>query len=199
VQAAERVKAFSSAMGHASVSNLHAMVRSGRTVGLDFSHQDIDRAEKIFGKSVQAIRGKTMRKKTRFADPVVGKIVEPNLVMHTDIMFVAGLPFLTSVFKPLMLLLSTLIKSKQVSTVQGEGFKVIEITSDGEGAVGAIKDDLDRLGCKVTIHSKNTSSADVDNKIRQLKNTMRSASVLRSRFWFSRGSPYLNSNLLIVG
>jgi hypothetical protein len=120
---------------------------------------------------------------------VVGKIVEPNLVMHTDIMFVAGLPFLTSVFKPLMLLLSTLIKSKstadvkkavdkQVATVQGEGFKVIEITSDGEGAVGAIKDDLDRLGCKVTIHSKNTSSADVDNKIRQLKNTMRSASVL---------------------
>jgi hypothetical protein len=122
-------------------------------------------------------------------ESVVGKIVEPNLVMHADVMFVAGMPFLVGIFKPLTLMFSTLIKSratadvkraidKRISTVQSEGFKVTEITADGEGAIGAMTQGLEAQGCKVSVHSKSTHSADIDVKIRQIKNGVRSILVL---------------------
>jgi hypothetical protein len=77
-------------MGHLSESNLHAIVRSGRVAGIDFSHRDIERAHKIFATSVEAVRGKTMRKNTKFEDPVVGKVVEFGVVAHIDLMFVGS-------------------------------------------------------------------------------------------------------------
>jgi hypothetical protein len=189
VEAAERVRAFGAAMGHMSEANLHALVRSGRVASIDFGHRDIERAHKIFGTGVETIRGKSMRKNTKFADPVVGKVVESELVAHIDIMFVRELPFLTTVMKPLNLLLCTLVKSKgtadvkravdgHIATVTNEGFNVTDITSDGEGAIGSMQGELEKAGCKVSIHGKSTNSSDVDNKIRQLKWTMRSVLVL---------------------
>jgi hypothetical protein len=184
------VKEFSAAMGHVSQSNLHAIVSSGRINGLDFNHEDVTRAEEIYGPDLQAVRGKSVKRKNRHAGvKPAGKIVDANLIMHTDIMFVEGLPFLMSIFKPLMLLLSCFIRSKstgdvkaaiekQKATVQGEGFKVVEVTSDGEGAILAYADELRKQGCGVTMHGKATHSVDIDNKIRQVKNGMRSSSVL---------------------
>jgi hypothetical protein len=199
VRAAERVKVFSASMAHMSVNNLHSMLSGGTTKGMDFTHQDIVRATKIFGTDLQALRGKSTQKKTKAADPVVGKVVDCNVTIDIDIMFAKGVPFVTSVGKPLELLMATFVKSrstsdvkraidKQVAVYHSEGFKVVEITSDGEGAIGAMKTELDKAGCKVTVHSKSTSSARVDNKIRQLKNAMRSATVL----------PFLFPSVLIV-
>ena len=203
IKAAERARALSAALGHASRANLHHIVRNGRVADLGINHHDIRRAKHIYGDPVEVIRGKTMQRKTKLAAPIVGKVVEPNLVMHTDIMFVCGEAFLVSVFKPLMLTLCTYLATKstsdvkkaidkQVSTVHSEGFKVIEITCDGEGAVGALKSDLDRLGCRVTIHSKSTHSADIDVKIRELKGVMRACSVGHSEFPFVLLSSLVN-------
>jgi hypothetical protein len=113
--------------------------------------------------SIEAVRGKTMRKNTKFVDPVVGKVVESELVAHIDIMFVRELPFLTTVMKPLNLLLCTLVTSRgtadvkravdgHIATVTNEGFNVTDITSDGEGAIGSMKGELEKAGCKVTYH-----------------------------------------------
>jgi hypothetical protein len=87
---------------------------------------------------------------------------------------------------PIMMFFCTLIKSraleKQISVVQGEGFIVTEVTADKEGALGAMKEELKRAGCKITIHGKSTLSAEVDNKIRQVRNIMRSCSCWPSLF-----------------
>jgi hypothetical protein len=129
VDAAVRVKKFSAAMGHLSQGTLHEIVNTGRVQGLDFTHQDIERANSIYGPDLQAIRGKSVKRKNRRVESVVLKVIEPDLVMHLGIMFVAGLPFLVSILKPLMLVLATLIRlrstadvkraiDKQISTVQ---------------------------------------------------------------------------------
>jgi hypothetical protein len=189
VEAAKRVKVFSAAMGHLSQNMLHEIVNTGRVKEVVFDHDDINRAEKIYGPDLQAIRGKSTKRQNKKAEPVRGKVVDTDTVMDTDIMFVGGMPFLIAVFKPIMLTLATLIKSrntlevkraidKQIATVQEEGFKVIEVTADGEGAIGAMADDLKKAGCVVSIHGKTTHSADIDNKIRQVKNGVRSILVL---------------------
>jgi hypothetical protein len=110
--------------------------------------------------------------------------------MWVDITFAKKIPFLVSVDKPLHLLLSTLIRTRsttdidqQIAILHSEGFRIVEITSDGEGAVGSLKKQLDSLGCK-SIHSKSTHSADVDVKIKQLKGAVRSCSL-------SYSSPFL--------
>jgi Zinc knuckle len=189
VAAARRVKEFSAAMGHLSQGMLHNIVTTRRVQGIDFNHDDINRAQAIYGQDLQAVRGKSVRHRIKKADPVVGKVVSPNCVLHTDIMFVCGLPFLISILKPIYLTLVTLIKSrnvfdvkravdKQIASVQSEGFKVEEVSADGEGAIGAMATELEASGCKVSIHGKSTDSADIDVKIRQVKNVLRSILVL---------------------
>jgi hypothetical protein len=193
VEAADRARVFSAAMGYASPANVHALVRAGRIEDIDFEHSDVSRATKIYGPQLEALRGKSTQSKTKFADPVVGKVVQSNLIGYADIIFVAGYPFFAMLVKPIMMFFCTLIKSrstadvkraldKQISVVQAEGFIITEVTADGEGALGAMKEELERAGCKITIHGKSTHSAEVDNKIRQVKNVMRSCSCWPSLF-----------------
>ena len=54
----------------------------------------------------------------------------------------------------------------------------MEVTSDTEGAVVAIQQELEQAGCRVSIHPPNTDSAEVDVKIKQLKNGVRAITVL---------------------
>jgi hypothetical protein len=186
VAAARRVRDFSAAMGFISQANLHHIVRQGRQPEINFGHADINRALEIYGPSLESLRGKTENSKVR-REPSkpAGKIVDSELVMHTDIMYVGGLPFLTSVFKPLQLLMSTLVKSKstgdlkvaierQKSSVCAEGFHVTEVTSDSEGALVEYAPQLEKAGCRVSIHDKNTDSAEIDVKIKQIKKSIRS-------------------------
>jgi hypothetical protein len=49
------------------------------------------------------MRGKTMRNKTKLADPVAGKIVNLNQVMEADIMLADKLPLIMSVSDRLLL------------------------------------------------------------------------------------------------
>jgi hypothetical protein len=175
VDAARRVKEFSGAIGHMSQGMLHNIVTTRRVEGIDFNHDDVNRAQTIYGQDLQAVRGKSVRRAKKKADPVVGKIVSPDAVLY--------------ILKPLYLTLVTLIKSrnvaevkravdKQIATVQAEGFKVVEVTADGEGAIGAMASELETAGCRVSIHGKSTHSADIDVKIRQVKNVIRSILVL---------------------
>ena len=193
IEGAERARALSAAMGFASQGTLKELIRAGRADGLDISQQDVDRAERVFGPAVEAIRGKTMRRKTKFAEPIVGKIVNPNCTVEADLAFFEKEAFVASVTHPMNLLQCTHVKSKStadvkkaldghIGTLEREGFKVTDVTADGEGAIGAMKADLDKAGCRLNIHSKSTDSYNIDNKLRQMKNCLRSVLTLPYRF-----------------
>ena len=165
------------------------IVRSGRVEGLDFGANDVIRAVKVYGPALEAIRGKTTRVKRGAVSGERAKVVDADLVMHVDIAFFAKIPFLISFSKPLGLVMADWIKSREVKDVKdailrqqgklaSEGFHVVEVRSDGEGAIGAIAEELHRLGIRVSIHAPNTYSAEVDAKIKQIKNGVRAATSL---------------------
>jgi hypothetical protein len=64
VETAIRVKKFSAVMGHLSQGILHE-IDTGRVQGLDFTHDDIERANSIYGPDPQAVRGKPVKYKHR--------------------------------------------------------------------------------------------------------------------------------------
>lgn len=192
VDRAKRVKRFSAAMGFPSKSNLLEIIKGGRTEGIDFDHEDVARAHEIYGDDLQAVRGKSFRYKrgsNYSSGRPVGKVVEVKQSMNVDIMFACGYAFLVSYTTPLFLLMCDHIKTKNVSDVKralmhqigvfkSRGFEVVEVKADGEGAIGALQGELEHLGCTVNIHAPGTYSAEVDVKIKQIKNAVRSALVL---------------------
>lgn len=190
VAAANRAREFSAAMSFPGTRTMLEIVRSGRVEGIDFSAEDVIRAIQIYGPALESIRGKTTRFKRSAVEPGrTIKIVNSNLVMHVDIAFFAKVPFLISVAKPLGLVMADWLKSreakdvkiailKQMSKLTSEGYRVTEVRSDGEGAICAIAEELMEMGVRVSIHAPNTFSAEVDVKIKQLKNGVRAVTVL---------------------
>jgi hypothetical protein len=190
VEAARRVRQYASAMGAMSMANLIAQVRSRRVEGIDFTVEDVTRAFDIDGPDLQAVRGKSVKKKRAKApEPVAGKIVNERVSLHVDLMFLSGVVFLVGYVKPLGVLLCNWIKSrktadvkrgldKQISKLRSNEFEVVEITSDTEGAIVSMQEELENAGAHVEIHGPNTDSAEVDVKIKQLKNVTRSITVL---------------------
>ena len=190
IAGAKRARLFSLSMGCLSMANLVAMVRNRRTEGIDLSFEDVILAYETYGPELQAIRGKTVKQKTSVApEPAVGKIVDADVTMHIDLMYLSGVAFLISYVKPLCLLLCNWVRGRsathvktalnhQIATLQGQGFKVVRLTSDSEGAVCVIKEELQASGVDVEIHDPNTDSAEVDVKIKQLKNVTRAITVL---------------------
>ena len=190
VAGAKRASDFIAAMGFQSTKNIIEMVRSGRVQGLDIDVEDVLRSQEIYGPALQAVRGKSIRiKRRRVASKAAGKVVDSNLEMHVDVGFIGGLAFLVAYFSPVALLFVDYIKSRSASDVRAsierqrarvtsEGYSVIEVTSDTEGALVSYQQELEALGCRVSIHPPNTDSAEVDVKIRQLKNGVRACTVL---------------------
>ena len=190
IEAAKRVRVYASAMGAMSMENLVSQARSRRVEGMDFTADDVVRSFKIYGPSIQAVRGKSRKKKTkRAAQKVAGKIVDSRVTLHIDLMFLSGVAFLVGYATPLCMLFCNWIKGKGASAVKraiekqkaslaSEGFEVSEVTSDSEGAVVSLQHELEAAGTRVSIHSPNSESAEVDVKIKQLKNVTRAITVL---------------------
>ena len=188
VKAAQDVRAFSLAMGGMSMANLMETARGRRIEGLTFGPQDVSRAFRIYGPSLEMVRGGTVKaKRAKAVTPVRDTTVSSELSMQIDIMFTSGVAFLIGITKPVGLLMCSWIKSRstadvkealdsQRSKLSSEGFKLTEISSDSEGAIQSIKSELEDAGCRVSIHGPNTESAEVDRAIRKAKEVVRGTS-----------------------
>ena len=188
VDAASKAKDLIIRMGNPSVKNVIAAIRGGMA-DISVTAQDVYRAYKIWGPDLGAVRGKTMRstQDAVVTDDVKGLLAPLDLVMHTDIMFVEGFPFLTAVLGPLCYALVELLVgrtagvvkaaiNKILATVRRQGYQVSWILSDGEGAIVALKSELNLdVGIKSRINT--TAAGDhvpiVENKIRQIKGGVR--------------------------
>jgi hypothetical protein len=116
-------------------------------------------AHDIWGKDVTSMRGKTKKKSTVVADLTIRvPIVQQQQVLSVDIMFVESIPSLIAVATPLDLVLAVSLKltdmdkaqrtaaavkeglDNMVGTMSGQGY-----FSDGEGAVGKLKNHLNSM------------------------------------------------------
>jgi hypothetical protein len=93
VEAARRVRIFTSAMGAMAMADIIGQVRSRRVDGIDFTVEDVVRAYEMYGPDLQAVRGKTVKKKVTQV-PAKGKIVDSRVTLHIALMFLSGVSFL---------------------------------------------------------------------------------------------------------
>lgn len=136
-------------LGYPSTADLKNIIKMNSIQNCPITVQDVDVAEKIFGKDVGSLKGKTSRSKPT---PVVHDIVEipPELKeaqrdidLCFDIMFVNGWPFLVSVSKRLKYRTVELISSRKmdeckqklnniIKIYHNAGFKIQTISCDNE-------------------------------------------------------------------
>ena len=190
VRAADAVRQYSMAMGGMSIASLMAQARGRRVDGLTFTTQDVVRAFRIYGPSLEVVRGGSVKiKRSKSPGPVSDMVTDSKVTMQVDIMFLSGVAFLVGYVKPMCLLMCNWLKSRstrhvrlaleaQRGALRSEGFDLVEVSSDSEGAIKEIKHELEEAGCRVSIHGPNTESAEVDVKIKQIKNMSRAATTL---------------------
>ena len=178
-------------MGYPSVENAIAMIKGADNMKV--SERDFRVAHDIWGKDVTSLRGKTKKKSTAIADQTIRTIpvAQQQQVLSVDIMFVESIPSLVAVATPLDLVLAVTLKptdmdkaqrtatavkaglEDMLGTMSGQGFKVTTIFSDGEGAVGRLKNTLNAMGVELDISGAGGHVARIERKIQMIKERAR--------------------------
>ena len=130
VKAATAARELLQRAGFPSTGKLKELVNSGNLVNTQTSVQDLERATNIFGPDVATLKGKTRKlQPTSIALERPRSVIRGALVMHVDIVFMRGVPYLLSVTTPL-------------------GYLMVDALSDGAKPVGA--DELDKFSRRST-------------------------------------------------
>jgi hypothetical protein len=93
IEAARRVRIFALAIRAMAMAEIIGQVRSRRVDGIDFTVEDVVNAYEIYGPDLQALRGKTVKKKVTQA-PAKENIVDSIVTLHIDLMSLSGVSFL---------------------------------------------------------------------------------------------------------
>jgi hypothetical protein len=106
VEGAQKARKLYHAIGCPSVENMKHMLQMNMIKNCPVTTQDVVNAERIFGPDIATLKGKTTH---RSPPRIINDMIEvpeelknfDDLVLCIDIMFVAGLPFLTAIDKPI--------------------------------------------------------------------------------------------------
>jgi hypothetical protein len=166
------------------------MILRGATKNIPVTAQDLRRADIIHGPAIGAVKGKTHKVKLeRVIVETIPKEISMNVRLHVDIMFVEGIPFLVSVSEPTGVTgvnhlgygkgaRSTPVVTKallqHINKYRSHGFQVIEVLTDGEGAVAAAVDTLGSHGVPVNVNAPEDKVSLIERKIGTIKGIVRS-------------------------
>ena len=114
---------------------------------------DLKRADEIYGKDVAILKGRMTRTKdlTLTLEYMLLPLIS-NLVMHADVMFISGQPYLLTTTKPicLVMMVTNLEDERkylfilealegQIGTYRKRGFFIEHTSSDKEGVIAKIQ------------------------------------------------------------
>ena len=186
VLAAKQAKELSAQLGYPSARDLIDIINAGSIINLPITARDVERAYKIYGPDLAAVKGKTTSKKAARANSdVIIKRVREIQTLSIDIMFVNGDPYLISVSAPMGLtMVNDLNGSRSYTSVKSalldhltlyksEGFVIDTIFTDGEGAVAKMQDILHDRGIRVNTTGAGQHVPNVERKIRVIKERCR--------------------------
>lgn len=185
VERAKLARELMITMGCTSAANLIRLTR-GILLNCPVSAEDVYRATKIYGPLLGAIKGKTkIRRAGKVIVEDIPRPVDANLTLHTDIMFIEGVPFLVSVAMPMGLCICSHLNSRsepivraafnnQVKQLRARHFLVVRVLVDGEGALFAMRFDLQAAGIMVDPAGPNQHVPAVEVRIKVLKQIFRS-------------------------
>jgi hypothetical protein len=194
VKGAEAAADLERSLGFPSARDMYRLLRGG-IKGSDVTVQDFVRKLAIYGPSVPAMQGKTVRRApVRVNTEFVPAPLVSTQTLHADLLFVEKIPFLTSVSEPLGLTIcSHLAGGKGVPSLRramvhhisqyaAQGFKVKKILFDGEGAIGAIKDHLGTMGVALQQAGPGAHVPVVERKHRVIQERVRA---VKAGLWFN--------------
>ena len=188
VEAAKKARTFQKRLGYAPSNGIIDLISAGGIKNAPVTEHDMRRADSIYGKDASILKGRTTRSKTdgiTFEHVPIPLII--NQVLHADIMFVEGKPFLITVSEPLCLtMVSELINGRKYDAIQlvlenqinkytSKGFKIGTICSDGEGAIAKLERESGLTDKSITINISGPGQhvPTIERKIRQVKERVR--------------------------
>ncbi len=185
-EAAEAGKHLLSKFAHGSWKGVTDQVERG-IKNLPIVGADMRRTKTIWKLTEASMKGKTNRQKQLIVTPDMSvRVTQVQQTLSVDIMFVYRMPILLGLLAPLALVQVHDLKddrgvasvaegmNKSISTAKGRGFDIQCIRADGEGAIGALKPDLERAySLVVDTTGSGTHVEDVERMSQTLKKRVR--------------------------
>ena len=160
-------------------------LKAGTFLNCDVLPEDVTRASAIWGPSIPALKGRTVR-----ARPSPPPQLSPSLRslsvqhMHCDIMFVNKQPFLVSITHPIGMVLVEHIANltaiairpalrKMFGAFGSRRIKITMFTSDNERGIAALAGDMSGMGVEVISVGPGQHDHTIERMIRHLKEVIR--------------------------
>ena len=192
VEDARKARELMKELGYPSEASMIELITTGGILNCPVTAHDVHRATKLWGKDVASMKGKeklVKSKKVKFE--FVPRPVVSHLVLHIDLMMVESVIFLISVSTPLGLTIVTHLPNgkgaksiwralqDQIYAYRAERFTIGTILTDGEPAVRANAQEINKLGIKLDLAGPGQHVPVAESKIRVIKERTRAgASVL---------------------
>jgi hypothetical protein len=171
--------------GYPSAGELQRMARQGNIAGMPITATDVSIADDLYGPVLAQVRGKTTKRKST-SDPswdAEAKCQQTYQTMISDIMYVKQKPYLVSMSQPLNLTMATKLESEltevlgravtdQINLVKSRGFEVRRLRIEPQASMKALTGRLP--GVEVDVTGAGDHLDILDNKIRRIKETIRS-------------------------
>lgn len=186
VEDAKKARQLMKELGYPSEASMIELINTGSILNCPVTAHDVHRASKIWGNDVPSMKGKQKLVKS---NPVkvefVPRPVVSLLVLHIDLMMVETELFLISVSTPLGLTLVTHLPNgkgakalwkalqDQIYTYKAENFTIGSILTDGEPAVIANRQEIQKIGIRLDPTGPGQHVPVAESKIRVVKERVR--------------------------
>ena len=156
------------------------MLNSGSIIDCPVTSRDVILSDSIYGPAEQSLKGRTTNRAgqdNRTWEPT--EVVEkPIHEMHSDVMYLSGMPFLVSVFTPIDLTSVRILKGsrnhpniragldEQLNTVERAGLTVTTINCDGEFDADQVQGPMTNRGIRVNICGPEAHVPVAERKVR---------------------------------
>jgi Reverse transcriptase (RNA-dependent DNA polymerase) len=189
--------------------SLEDLLRRGKIKNTEVTAMDVARARDIWGPSLGGLKGRSTAQKGK---PIsLGEKLRTKQhreqVLHADLMFVNGIPYLISVLDPLEYVQVTRLKSKDDWTLwrvleahvrfpERFGLKTVLVRVDGESAMSSdffmakLQGLLDMSAAGVAVPVVERKIRTVKERIRSVLNTLPFELTEKLEEWLVRGATY---------
>ena len=195
-----------------SVAHLKSAVENNEIRNCTITLDDIKVAEKIWGPDLDALKGKTVRKKPpkvmedlMKVPPLILKLYR-DVFLTADIFFVNAIPFFISLSRKIDFTGTSHMRDRKLQTIfenflsiyrfyLRRGFRIVTVLMDGEFAQLQVKINEMPKGPTVNLTSANEHVPEIERRIRMVKERVRA---LRHSLPFSRLPKILTIHLVLT-
>jgi hypothetical protein len=183
-------------MGRPSKADFLKMIKRGKLLDNPVRMEDFYNAEKVFGKDLGVVKGKTVRVRPNrvVVDTETAALEKLNIILAVDVMNFTGLSFLVTVSRSIGFITASLLRDRKKRTIvetlkqvmsvyKGKGHTVLTMnfteqnqpvhTILGDNEFEDIQEDMLELGVEVNVTAKEEHVPEIEQQHRVIKERAR--------------------------